>query len=153
MADRVLGDMSTDAAVVSDAFAAARDLLRSAEGEAVRLRADADRYVRQREQEAEILVAKARRLLAVAEEKAASMIATPRVETPGRATTPARVDDLGAGDAPRTADLDVIEGERASAVPATDGAIAVGRSVPTGLDRILASAIGKAVDRAFPPEA
>ena len=153
MADRVLGDMSTDAAVVSDAFAAARDLLRSAEGEAVRLRADADRYVRQREQEAEILVAKARRLLAVAEEKAASMIATPRVETPGRATTPARVDDLGAGDAPRTADLDVIEGERASAAPATDGAIAVDRSVPTGLDRILASAIGKAVDRAFPPEA
>lgn len=153
MADRVLGDMSTDAAVVSDAFAAARDLLRSAEGEAVRLRADADRYVRQREQEAEILVAKARRLLAVAEEKAASMIATPRVETPGRATTPARVDDLGAGDAPRTDDLDVIEGERASAAPATDGAIAVDRSVPTGLDRILASAIGKAVDRAFPPEA
>lgn len=153
MADRVLGDMSTDGAVVSDAFAAARDLLRSAEGEAVRLRADADRYVRQREQEAEILVAKARRLLAVAEEKAASMIATPRVETPGRATTPARVDDLGAGDAPRTADLDVIEGERASAAPATDGAIAVDRSVPTGLDRILASAIGKAVDQAFPPEA
>lgn len=153
MADRALGDMSTDAAVVSDAFAAARDLLRSAEGEAVRLRADADRYVRQREQEAEILVAKARRLLAVAEEKAASMIATPRVETPGRATTPARVDDLGAGDAPRTDDLDVIEGERAPAAPATDGAIAVDRSVPTGLDRILASAIGKAVDRAFPPEA
>lgn len=153
MADRVLGDMSTDGAVVSDAFAAARDLLRSAEEEAVRLRADADRYVRQREQEAEILVAKARRLLAVAEEKAASMIATPRVETPGRATTPARVDDLGAGDAPRTDDLDVIEGERASAAPATDGAIAVDRSVPTGLDRILASAIGKAVDRAFPPEA
>lgn len=153
MADRARSGTSTDAVVVSEAFAVARELLRSAEEEAVRLRADADRYVLQREQEAEILVAKARRLLAVAEEKAASMIATPRVETPGRATTPARVDDLGAGDAPQTIGRPAIEGERASAAPATDGAIAVDRPVPTGLDRILASAIGKAVDQAFPPEA
>lgn len=153
MAEQVASGSSTAAVVVSEAFATSRELLRSAEEEAVRLRADADRYVRQREQEAEILVAKARRLLAVAEEKAASMIATPRAETPGRATTAARVDDLGAGDAPQTTDLDAIEVARASAAPAADGAIAVDRSVPTGLDRILASAIGKAVDQAFPPEA
>lgn len=127
MAEQVAGGSSTDAAVVSEAFATARELLRGAEADAARLRADADRYVRQREQEAELLVAKARRLLAMAEERAASMIATPRVETPGLATTPAGVDD--------------------------PGAVAVDRSVTTGLDRILASAIGKAVDQAFPPEA
>src|SRR5688500_13035997 len=44
---------SEDALVVSDTFAAARDLLRSAEADAARIRADADRYLRQREQEAE----------------------------------------------------------------------------------------------------
>jgi len=140
MAEPVASGSSADAVVVSEAFATSRELLRSAEAEAVGLRADADRYVRQREQEAEILVAKARRLLAMAEEKAASIIATARLEAPRVA------------DAAQAVNLDAIEVARASASPAVDIAVATGRAVPTDLDRMLASAIGKAVDKAFPPE-
>ena len=65
MDDRRAAD--TDSSVVSEAYAAARELLRQAEEDAARIRADADRYRRQREQEAELLVGKARRLLTMAE--------------------------------------------------------------------------------------
>ena len=66
------GDPDTEAVLVTDAYAAARELLRLAEEDAARIRADADRYRRQREQEAELIVAKARRLLTMAEERAAA---------------------------------------------------------------------------------
>ena len=111
-----------DTAVVSDAFVAARELLRSAEDDAARLRADVDRYVRQREQEAELIVAKARRLLAMAEARATSM---------------------DSGSTRKVVDLSDREAAP-SAVPA------VPRPVPTGIDGILASAIAKAFDQSFP---
>ncbi len=72
--------------MVGEAYAAARELLRRAEDDATRVRADADRYLRQRQLEAELVVAKARRLLAIAEERAAAIDAgapAPRVAVPG----------------------------------------------------------------------
>lgn len=126
MAERVEQGSSTDSAVISDAFVAARELLQSAELEATRLRADADRYVRQREQEASLLVAKARRLLAMAERRAGT---------------------LGARDAvPQVIDLDA---ELEAEVGVAGGESRV--RVSSGLDGILASAITKAIDRSFPP--
>lgn len=116
--------LGTDTAVISDALTAARELLRSAEDDAARLRADVDRYVRQREQEAELIVAKARRLLAMAEARAASM---------------------DAGSASEVVDL--ASPERTSSAPAAE---AEPRPVPTGIDGILASAIAKAFDQSFP---
>jgi hypothetical protein len=112
---------------LSDAYATARSLLRDAEADAARQRADTDRYVRQRESEAELLVAKARRLLEVAEEKAAGILLAARL------------------DARRHA-VEVIDLDRPGGVPAPSRPVVVGAN---GLDRILASAIGKAVDRAF----
>jgi hypothetical protein len=72
MSDQGASGASTDTDLVSEAYTTARQLLRQAEDDATRIRADADRYMRQREQEAELLVGKARRLLALAEEKAAA---------------------------------------------------------------------------------
>ena len=70
MEDR--GARDPDAALVTGAYATARALLRQAEEDAARIRAEADRYRRQREQEAELIVAKARRVLTMAEERAAA---------------------------------------------------------------------------------
>jgi hypothetical protein len=74
MSDRDATGASTDTGLVSEAYTAARALLRQAEEDATRIRADADRYMRQREQEAELLVGKARRLLELAEAKAAALL-------------------------------------------------------------------------------
>ena len=117
-----------DAPAVNEAYGAARALLERAEEDATRIRADADRYHRQREQEAELLVAKARRLLAVAEQRAASIARAP-------APSP-DVDPEG-----RTM-IDVTRLE-APKVEASD------RTVPTGLDRMLQSAIARAFDTSF----
>ena len=87
MADRVTSGTSTDAALMSEAFSVARELLQRAEEDAARIRADADRYVRQREQEAELLVGKARRLLEVAEQTAASIAVGPAVTWPRTTAT------------------------------------------------------------------
>jgi hypothetical protein len=118
-------------------FGGARELLERAEADARRARADADRYVRLREQEAEMLVAKARRLLTAAEQKAAVIIATARVQVAdGRLdlTEPASEEEIGRVVAPGAARLHV--GHHA-----------------TRLDRLLASAIAHAVDDTFPVEA
>lgn len=122
------GRSSTDTANVSDAFLAARELLRTAEEEAAQRRAEVNRYVRQREQEAELLVAKARRLLAMAEERAAALQAAPAADPAPPAPT-ADEDRPDPGVDPRGAQ----------------------RPEPTGLDGVLASAIAKALDRSFPP--
>lgn len=113
----------TDSAVISDAFVAARELLRRAEEDAAGIRADVDRYVRQREQEAELIVAKARRLLTMAEDRAASM-------------------DAGAVPAAGPAAVEVVDAERAAAT--------ADRSQPAGIDGMLAAAIAKAFDKSFP---
>jgi hypothetical protein len=112
------------AAALTEAYGSARELLRQAEDDAARIRADADRYRRQREQEAELIVAKARRLLTLAE---------------GRAAAPRPVVDVDAPLAPATvADLD--ETLRPAAPPAS------------ALDAILANAVSNAVSRALPSD-
>jgi hypothetical protein len=130
MADRVPDGTSEDALVLSETFAAARELLRSAEEDAARIRADADRYMRQREQEAELLIGKARRVLAMAEQRAATITARHDV-----------VIDLDATEAPPAAAAVEEQPPRHLRAPA-----------PSGLDGILASAIAKAVDRSFADE-
>jgi hypothetical protein len=115
---------STDAAVVSQAYVAARDLLRQAEEDAARIRADADRYRRQREQEAELIVGKARRLLEMAEQRAV-------------APQPLLVDL----DAPPAAAPQVEE-----RVGAPTG------RVESALDAILATAVSNAIHRALPSD-
>jgi hypothetical protein len=112
----------SDAALVSEAYATARELLRLAEEDAGRIRAEAERYVRQREQEAELLVAKARRMLAIAEEKAAAMLADPPRAAVRREPDPR---------------------------PEPEAAPGIRRSI-SDLDAILANAIGNAVHRALP---
>ncbi len=72
MVDHHLSDEAGTTSV-SDAFVAARELLQQAEEDAARLRVEADRYARQREQEAELLVATARRLLEGAAGRAAAI--------------------------------------------------------------------------------
>ena len=117
---------------MSESYSAVRDLLERAEADAVRIRAEADRYRRQREQEAELLVAKARRLLAVAEQRAASIEA----EAARQATAP-----RGAAPAERlsaASETDVID--------FTDAAAGRGTG---GHDRMLQSAIARAVDTSF----
>ena len=126
MAEQAEAGTSADAAVVSDAFLAARQLLEGAEREAEQRRAEVDRYVRQREQEAEMLVAKARRLLTMAEERAASLAAGNAPDLVAPAPSPGEAD----ADVPAAADR-----------PAE----------ATGLDGILNSAITRALNQAFPP--
>src|SRR5688572_14190825 len=132
---------SEDAVVLSETFAAARELLRTAEADAARIRADAERYVRQREQEAELLIGKARRLLAMAEQRAVAIVAErERDRSAGGGT--------GGDDAVRTIDLDAA----AEASPTADEPTAARHlraPAPSGLDGILASAIARAVDRSF----
>ncbi len=112
---------------VGEAYAAARELLRRAEEDAARIRADAERYVQQRHLEAELVVAKARRLLAVAEERAAAM------------TAPAPV--------PSAIDL-----TRPAEVPVADEPVAQVRGGRNGLDSILATAVNRAIARALPAD-
>ena len=125
------GASDTDAALLTDAYAAARQLLRQAEEDATRIRADADRYRRQREQEAELIVGKARRLLAMAEERAA---APGPVVVDVDAPAPAAREE----DAPVVHDLDAV-GRRT-------------QRAPSGLDAILATAVSNAIQRALPSE-
>jgi hypothetical protein len=142
-----------DPVVVSEAYAAARELLQQAETDAASIRADADRYLRQREQEAEMVVAKARRLLSMAEERGTTM-STP-TPTPTPAPAPVRV--VLDVDAPAPAwDLDP------DAVPATNGAQGGAATVlndaqpaqaaepaRSGLDSIVASSVSRAIHRAL----
>ncbi len=124
------GASDTDAALLTDAYAAARQLLRQAEEDATRIRADADRYRRQREQEAELIVGKARRLLAMAEERAAApgpVVVDVDAPAPAAREEEAQVHDLDAVDR-RT------------------------RRAPSGLDAILATAVSNAIQRALPSE-
>jgi hypothetical protein len=138
------GSRSADPVEVTEAFAAARELLQGATQEADRTRADADRYARQREQEAELLVAKARRLLAAAEEKAALIIATARAQAPAVAAGEGlALDDLTTG-APLAPSLD-LDADRPVVAAAR-------RSAPTELDRMLASAIAHAVEATLPAD-
>jgi hypothetical protein len=123
---------ATDAVVVSQAYSAARELLRQAEEDAARIRADADAYLRRREQEAELLVGKARRVLEMAELRAAA----PQLVDAVASAVPS---DVPSGPAV------------APAPPAADGR-APDRSAPNALDSILAAAVSNAVHRALPAD-
>ena len=123
MEDRQGSDL--DSAVVSEAYAAARELLRHAEEDAARIRADADRYRRQREQEAELIVGKARRLLTMAEDRAAN----PR---------PVVIDVDAAVPPSREVEEPVVP--------------AVSPRAESGLDAILATAVSNAIHRALPSD-
>jgi len=124
---------SGDAAVVREAYAAARGLLQRAEEHAQQVRADADRYARRREQEVELLVAKARRLLEVAEGRAAAIeSAAGRGEAPDPPPRHLRRDEPA--DSAHTIDLAAPERTL---------------RIQSDLDRLLAQAIAHAVDRSF----
>jgi hypothetical protein len=118
-------------------FGVARELIERAEADARTTRVEAERYARLREQEAEMLVAKARRLLAAAEQKAAVIIATARAQVADGTI------DLTAFDEPEQIGRFIAPG---AARLFRDGH-------PTRLDRMLASAITHAVDDTFPVEA
>ena len=124
----VSGGSNAEMADVTEAYGAARELLDRAEEDAARIRHDADRYRQQREQEAELLVAKARRLLAVAEQKAVVIGQTP---------AEAQVIDLDDPPDPARA------GRGSSAVSTEDA------GSPTGLDRMLKTAISRAFEGSF----
>lgn len=141
--------MSTEAPGVSEAYGAARALLAEAEAEAVRIRADADRYHRQRSQEAELLVGKARRLLAVAEQRAASLVAAAPVA--GAMADPAFADPATTGpptDDPSVGGVIDLTARRPVVALAGSGA-ADAPVVATGLDGMLKAAIARAVDQSF----
>jgi hypothetical protein len=130
MVDAVTGDEPAEATGLSGAFGAARELLDGAALDAGRTRDDAARYARQREQEADLLVQKARRLLVAAEQKAAVIVATARTQV-------TEVDD-------------VIDLDEMGHVIAPEGAVLRHHSAPSRLDDMLASAISHAVTDAFP---
>ena len=117
-------------------FGPARELLERAEADARGARADADRYVRLREQEAEMLVAKARRVLTAAEQKAAVIIATARAQV---ADGTLDLTELGSDE-----EIGRVIAPGASRLYLGDH--------PTRLDRMLASAIAHAVEESFPVE-
>ena len=143
--------MSGDAAVVREAYAAARDLLRRAEEHDEHVRAEADRYARRREQEVELLVAKARRLLEVAEGRAAAIESgVVTLGTGGPPPRHLRHDDAHGPSAP---DVDLTTTDPQ---PDDDGAPSLDLTAPeraqriqSDLDRLLAQAIAHAVDRSF----
>jgi hypothetical protein len=116
----------------AEAVAGALALLRDAEDAAGRTRAEAERYARQRQNEADLLVAKARRLLVAAEEKAGVIVAMARSE------------------AGQVIDLDALA---ASSMVELGQVVAPGATTlsggPTRLDSLLAAAISNAVDHAF----
>jgi hypothetical protein len=130
MGDHAASGEGGDQMDPTDAFGVARDLLHGAELDADHTRADAERYARQRELEADLLVQKARRLLLAAEEKATVIVATARAHSP--------VDDV-------LIDLDAL-----GHVIAPDAAGLGDTASPTRLDEMLASAIAHAVTDAFP---
>jgi hypothetical protein len=116
----------------TDAVAGALALLRDAEDAAGRTRAEAERYARQRQNEADLLVAKARRLLVAAEEKAGVIVAVAHSE------------------ARQVIDLDALA---ASSMLGLGQVVAPGATTLSGgktrLDSMLAAAISNAVDHAF----
>jgi hypothetical protein len=136
---------AADPVEVTASFTAARELLLGAEVEAARIRTDADRYARQRAQEAELLVAKARRLLGAAEEKAALILATARAGSPAAPPAePVAVIDLTGTDPVVTVASDADSSRAGRGAP--------GGPAPTELDRMLASAIAHAVEASLPAD-
>ena len=132
MAEATQGRTPVDAAAAREAYGIARELIDRATAEAEACRAEAARYARRREAEADLLLDKARRVLAAAEAKASVIIATAQF-------------------------LPHLPGDTVIDLDALAHVIAPGASVLQGpssrLDGMLASAIAHAVTDAFPAEA
>ena len=128
MADGTETQATVDA--VRHAYGIGRELMEVAAEEADALRAEAARYARRREREADLLVDKARRVLVAAEAKASVIIATAQFLPHLR------------GD--EVIDLDAL------AHVIAPGASVLQGTLPTRLDGLLASAIAHAVTDAFP---
>jgi hypothetical protein len=117
------------------AAGAVRELIDGAELDAGRTRADAARYARQRELEADLLVQKARRLLEAAEQMAAVIVATARTQVA----------------APSEVEVDqVIDLDEVGRIVAPDATVLGNNASPSRFDEMLASAIANAVTDAFP---
>lgn len=112
--------------VVVAAYRTARALIDEAEARAVEIVAAAERRARAREQDAELLVGRARRLLEVAEHKAALLVAEARRAGP-------KVIDL----------TDAAPPLRVTAPPRVRSG--------SGVEQLVAAAISQAVDEAFGP--
>lgn len=150
MADEVRGEPNVGMSSVSEAFRAARDLLAWAQADADRVRADADRYVRQRESEAELLVAKARRVLEAAEAQVTAIRVGARevpAASPPDPSEPDVVIDLDALAGGGRASPARVSPARHARRPLVDAPTSAG----DGFDGILATAITRAVDRALEP--
>jgi hypothetical protein len=130
MAEGTETQATVDAAAVRQAYGIGRELMEVAAEEADALRAEAARYARQREREADLLLDKARRVLAAAEAKASVIIATARF-------LPHLTGD-------EVIDLDALAHVIAPGASVLQGAL------PSRLDGLLASAIAHAVTDAFP---
>jgi hypothetical protein len=130
MSDGTEAQATVDAAEVRRAYAIGRELMERAAEEAEALRAEAARYARQREREADLLVGKARRVLAAAEARASVIIATAQF------LPHLSVDEV--------IDLDAL------AQVIAPGASVLHGQLPSRLDGLLASAIAHAVTDAFP---
>lgn len=130
------GTTSTDGARPMDAraaFGAARELIDGAEHDADRTRAEAMLYARRREQEAELLIQKARRVLVAAEERAAVIVETARAQA--------------ASGIDQVIDLDEL-----SRIIAPYASVLQSGAAASRLDEMLASAIANAVTDAFPAD-
>lgn len=118
---------------IAGALEAARQLLALAEAEAATLRAEAEAHARRRTQEAELLVAKARRVLEAAEARAAVIVSTARSSVAAEIVLDVRS-----------------EGDVLAVGPRPARRVAPGA---TRFDSLLATAITNAVHDAFPTTA
>jgi len=130
MADGTETQATADAAAMRHAYGIGRELMEVAAEEADGLLAEAARYARQREREADLLVDKARRVLAAAEAKASVIIATAQF-------------------LPHLSGDEVIDLDALAHVIAPGASVLQG-ALPSRLDGLLASAIAHAVTDAFP---
>lgn len=115
-------------------------VLEEAHAVADAIRADADRYSRDRRSEADLLLGKARRVLLAAETKAEAILAAARHAD--SSPSPA----VGSREPDRVLDLDALAAEATPADGDDNG------GVRSSLDRLLDAAIARAVTQALPRE-
>lgn len=111
-------------------------------------RAEAHRYARRRQSEADLVLEKAQRVLLAAEAKAAVIV---RVAGAHHAEPDEVIARTGGAQPPepdRVIDLDALEAEVPEPAPARLPA-----EPSSDLDRLIEAAIGRAVNHAFPAEA
>jgi hypothetical protein len=147
-------ESSSDSDAMRDAFVAARELRASAEGDAAEIRrsaeasadlttTEANRFAAKRLQEVELLVGKAKRGLAAAEERSKVIVDTARAEAEKlllAAREQAR--QIAAGGEPPVAPT---ARDRDSVGSSNNGGVSLD-ALASELDRMLAEALSKALD-------